>query len=220
MLSRNEINSRREEASELRALGKEFHDEGDLTQAASLFDKAASILNSLFSNLSSRERNLVNDDQGDDVLIDEISQEAATCRLHQALCALKNQEYQTCIDACTSLLDDDNIDREIDKEHEKTDEDILNRNEITKLTFTKPHLSAAIRARAHHRRAKARLGLSDTDGALEDARTAAFLGDRGAVALYGRLMREKGSGYGLGAMGFGMDGEDDVVVTDVSTTAR
>jgi hypothetical protein len=45
-------------------------------------------------------------------------------------------------------------------------------------------------ARAYHRRAKARLALGRPDRALEDARSAAFLGDRKAVALYGRLMRE------------------------------
>jgi hypothetical protein len=40
-----------------------------------------------------------------------------------------------------------------------------------------------------YRRARAKLSLDDSDGALEDARSAAFLGDRKAVALYGTLMR-------------------------------
>lgn len=47
-----------------------------------------------------------------------------------------------------------------------------------------------IRARALYRRAKAKLGLKDTVGALEDARSSAFLGDRKAVAMYGTLMRD------------------------------
>lgn len=49
--------------------------------------------------------------------------------------------------------------------------------------------SAAVQARARHRRARARLASGDREGALEDARAAAFSGDRGAVALYGRLLR-------------------------------
>jgi hypothetical protein len=48
------------------------------------------------------------------------------------------------------------------------------------------------RARAYHRRAKAKLALEDTEGALIDARSAAFLGDRKAVTFYGKLLRETG----------------------------
>jgi len=62
-------------------------------------------------------------------------------------------------------------------------------------------LSPAVRARAHHRRAKARLALGDTTGALDDSKSAAFLGDRNAVALYGRLMRESGDGGIFGGGG-------------------
>jgi len=51
-------------------------------------------------------------------------------------------------------------------------------------------LSSAVRSRAYHRRAKGKLNLKDYAGALADARAAAFLGDRGAVALYGKLMRQ------------------------------
>ena len=70
----------------------------------------------------------------------------------------------------------------------------------SKSIYGEAQLSAAVRARAYHRRAKARLALEDSSGALEDSRSAAFLGDRNAVALYGRLMRESGasSGTGLG----------------------
>jgi len=50
-------------------------------------------------------------------------------------------------------------------------------------------ISTAARARAHHRRAKAMLALNQYENALDDARTAAFLGDRNAVSFYGRLMR-------------------------------
>ncbi|KAL7437250.1 hypothetical protein ACHAXM_005536, partial [Skeletonema potamos] len=60
-------------------------------------------------------------------------------------------------------------------------------------TTTTTTIPPQIRARAHHRRAKARLALGDLDGALEDARCAAFMGDRNAVQFYGRLMREGGA---------------------------
>ena len=49
---------------------------------------------------------------------------------------------------------------------------------------------AAIRARALHRRSRAKLGMGLQEDALQDARSAAFLGDRKAVALYGKLMRQ------------------------------
>lgn len=211
LTSKEEYESLREQASQLRAHGKQLHDEGEFEQAASLFHNAASMLNEVYSDLLL----YVHDElELEDDALDEIAQEAATCQLHQALCALKNQEYQNCIDACSSLLDDDESEDEEDNEYEdedevKSDPDISIRPPPSSPPSSKPPLSAAIRARAHHRRAKARLGLSDYDGALEDARTAAFLGDRGAVALYGRLMREEtgNNGYGLGTnLGFGMDG--------------
>ena len=50
-----------------------------------------------------------------------------------------------------------------------------------------------VRSRAHYRRAKAHPQLGKEEEALEDARTAALLGDRKAVALYGKLMRGSGS---------------------------
>ena len=95
------------------------------------------------------------------------AEEYATCRLHQALCHLKCHQYSECVEACTNLLV---------PEEASTSEWM-------------PY-SPAVRARAYHRRAKAKLGLQDPSGALADARSAAFLGDRKAVALYGKLMRE------------------------------
>lgn len=56
---------------------------------------------------------------------------------------------------------------------------------------------AAIRARALHRRSRAKLGLGLEEDALQDARSAAFLGDRKAVALYGKLMRQDSSNESL-----------------------
>ncbi|VEU34486.1 unnamed protein product [Pseudo-nitzschia multistriata] len=94
------------------------------------------------------------------------TEDYATCRLHQALCHLKSGDYPGCIDACTDVLGD-------------------------KASHgSKPCHSPAITARAYHRRAKARMALGDNAGALQDARTASFLGDGKAVNLYGKLMRE------------------------------
>lgn len=86
-------------------------------------------------------------------------EEYATLRLHQALCYLKSENYNECLATCSEILDGNFL------------------------------YSSAVKARAYHRRAKAKLALEDASGALQDARSAAFLGDRKAVALYGRLMR-------------------------------
>lgn len=129
--------------TELRLQGKEAHDKGDFVLAAEIFQKAANLLQ--------------------DINLDADSEEYATCRLHQALCHLKSQDYVKCLEACTNVLEESGS-----------------------------HTSA-VRARAYHRRAKAKLALEDQVGALEDARSAAFLGDRKAVALYGRLMRGNSS---------------------------
>lgn len=64
----------------------------------------------------------------------------------------------------------------------------------------RPSVMGAVRARALYRRAKAYLGLEEKDMALQDARAAAFLGDRRGVALYGELMRES-SGSSLMSSG-------------------
>jgi tetratricopeptide (TPR) repeat protein len=98
------------------------------------------------------------------------SEDYATCRLHQALCHLKSKNYELCIDACTDVL-----------------------QESDNLTAGGSTHLPAINARAYHRRAKAKMALGDNSGALQDARTASFLGDGKAVALYGKLMRESSS---------------------------
>lgn len=96
--------------------------------------------------------------------------EFATCRLHQALCCLKSRQYGAAVSACTAVLE-----------------------------LPQPQVPAAVRARAGLRRAKAQLALNQTAAALEDARRAAFWGDRKAVALYGQLMREHRTGSSSGS---------------------
>lgn len=135
--------SAREEAQQLRQDGKELHDQGDWQEAADKFYQASLLL------------------QDYTVTDEEVLQEYATCRLHEALCRLKIQDYDKSVEACTAVL-----------EREPP---------------------AAIRARALHRRSRAKLGLDMEEEALLDARQAAFLGDRKAVALYGKLMRQDSS---------------------------
>ena len=136
----------------MRTLGKEHHGAGDLKEAAHWFDRAAQLLedHSSSSFYLSEEESLQN---------------SATCRLHQALCYLKLQEYEECRDICSTIITNSN-------------NKFINNTPII--------------ARAHHRHAKARLAMDDLEGALQDARTAAFSGDQGAVQLYGTLMRESG----------------------------
>lgn len=131
------------DAQQLRQKGKDLHDEGDWLQAAAQFYEASLLLQSFVHD-------------------EEVLQEYATCRLHEALCRLKVHDYQASVEACTAVL-----------EREPP---------------------AAIRARALHRRSRAKLGLGLEEEALLDARQAAFLGDRKAVALYGKLMRQDSAG--------------------------
>ena len=151
-------------ATNLRLQGKEFHDGGDFIQAASLFQQAADTLLPVL--LESSE-----DDEYTNVMIDEY----ATCRLHEALCHLKGEKYELCVEACTNVLQDG-------EEEEEASSSSNTRSILSRV-------SPAVRARALHRRAKAKLALEDRASALQDARSAAFLGDRKAVAFYGRLMR-------------------------------
>jgi Tfp pilus assembly protein PilF len=174
----------RQAATELRMQGKELHDQGDFGQAAAIFEQAANTLLPLLS--SSSQSSTTTPNNNDDV---EVSEEYATCRLHEALCHLKGQEFDQCIQACTKVLQDDKDDIDADADVDTVTETTTAQQDTTTTTVVLT-VTPAVRARAYHRRAKAKLGLEDDVGALQDARSAAFLGDRKAVALYGRLMRE------------------------------
>ena len=86
-----------------------------------------------------------------------------TLKLHEALCHLKSGHPDQTVAACSTVLDS--------------------------TTSSTTILPPALRARALLRRAKAWTALEEPALALADARAAAFLGDRTAVALYGQLMR-------------------------------
>ena len=160
-------------ATNLRLQGKELHDNGDFEQAAKLFKEAADTLQAHEENQQQQQQEQV----GEEEIYMPLSEDYATCRLHQALCHLKSENYELCLDACTSILQDE------------TDANGSTPGGSRNIAINTP----AVRARAFHRRAKAKLGLGDSTGALQDARSAAFLGDRKAVALYGRLMRDPSS---------------------------
>ena len=220
-----EIQTKRTSASDLRVAGVAHHHEGDLASAADVFLQAAKELE---AGIHSFEELLPEQEQEPSELA-EMVEEAATCRLHEALCHLKQQKYALCIQSCTAVLedgvqvvplddDDDNADVDVDAADGNDNDNKAGGNgagatekraaviRVTPTggagggsvaTFTakssRPRISAAARARAYHRRAKARLALQDISGATEDAKEAAYLGDRNAVSLYGRILREHSS---------------------------
>lgn len=221
-----EIEVLQNKALELRSKGKELHDSGDFTLAADTFQKAANELEAAVKSFGEQE-GVVTEKIENVALSTKLAEERATCRLHEALCHLKNKNYAESISSCTDVLldgvqvvqadnkdeaqgepnEDDDKDEEIESEEFQDEEDVDDVKKKQKTMVVRvsptggggvtvmkntPELSPAVRARAYHRRAKARLALGDTSGALEDSRSAAFLGDRNAVALYGRLMRESG----------------------------
>jgi len=152
------LSSITEIATALRLEGKKYHDQGDFVKAAEVFQNAADSLLNGDADGNEQSSSM------------RMSEDYATCRLHQALCHLKSENYELCIEACTDVLQDNSDD----------------------VNSGSTHLPA-INARAYHRRAKAKMALGDNSGALQDARTASFLGDGKAVNLYGKLMRETSS---------------------------
>ena len=226
-----EILTKRTSASDLRVAGVAHHHDGDLASAADVFLKAAEELE---AGIHIFEELLPEEEQEPSELA-EMVEEAATCRLHEALCHLKQQKYALCIQSCTAVLedgvqvvpldeDDSNADGDanaMDGDENKAGGDDAGaatekRAAVIRVTPTgggsvatftakssRPRISAAARARAYHRRAKARLALQDISGAIEDAKEAAYLGDRNAVSLYGRILREHSSTGGSAATGLG-----------------
>ena len=201
-------------ATELRLEGKQYHDDGDFSKAAEVFRIAAdTILKSYQSSTSSvpsknsngavvggdesqdEEASESDEDQTDDDL-DPLPEDYATCRLHQALCYLKSGEYELCVEACSDVLQgEDNDEGDGDGDDGTSKPNLLFGSSPTAASVSDGpfSFSPAVRARAHHRRAKAKVELGDVTGAVLDARTGAFLGYDKAVALYGKLMRESSS---------------------------
>ena len=180
----------REKATKYRQSGKLSHDLGDYAKAAILFENAAKLLEHIILDKNENDDDSMTEDA---IIMDmnefvrELAEEAATCRLHQALCDWKrgsDAEVAKCVQTCSIVLNDSQT-LVMDDYDEKSA--LLDTH--TQTIYSQHTLSAPLLARAHLRRAKGRLSLGFQDKALEDARAAAFLGDKTAVILYGRLMR-------------------------------
>ena len=85
-------------ASDRRAEGKTFHDAGDLSDAATAFGEAASLLDEAIAITAE----MPTEDMEDNA----IAVERATCRLHEALCLLKDGRPGDSVEACTDVLED------------------------------------------------------------------------------------------------------------------
>lgn len=234
LLSIESVSSMREVACKLRVEGKQHHDEGNFTTAAQTFHDAAMKLEDALRQLSNekkqREETSYQENEEEEYLYytqsSEMVEECATCHLHEALCHLKRKDYEECIQSCTSVLldeypgenddstishsdvsdDETNIESSVSQDEDETVSNPINTNAVSNTSPMKiVPLTPAIRARAYHRRAKARLALGDTFGALEDSRNAAFLGEKKAVAMYGRLMRSSSTSEGDNSMMIGGD---------------
>eukprot|EP00566_Odontella_aurita_P010045 CAMPEP_0113559106 /NCGR_PEP_ID=MMETSP0015_2-20120614/18713_1 /TAXON_ID=2838 /ORGANISM="Odontella" /LENGTH=418 /DNA_ID=CAMNT_0000460707 /DNA_START=233 /DNA_END=1486 /DNA_ORIENTATION=+ /assembly_acc=CAM_ASM_000160 len=108
----------RREARTLRTVGKELHDSGNLADAASTFRRAAEELDlaiGLLSQLDAASTALTEvTEEGTEIHrraahaseLDELSDERATCVLHEALCRLKLGDHAGCVESCTDVLGD------------------------------------------------------------------------------------------------------------------
>lgn len=185
-----EFTQLRIDAAEKRAEGKTLHDSGDLASASKAFHEAASLLSSALQQSS------INPGEIDSIGLsdtDQISEEFATCRLHEALCLFKNGEAERCVQVCTDVLGDGTVvehdndisssvnevqssvrnnDQLLNQEAVTTNEDEdRGENKAARITTTDNSISSQVRARAHLRRSKARLELGDLDGAIEDGKS-------------------------------------------------
>ena len=172
-----------------RTEAKILHDCGKLHDAAVAYSDAVVLLDEIIL-LTSLAASTFDDD--DDAVVNNNNTMAivdrATCKLHEALCLLKDGRPKECITACTNILvdqqggDNDSINMQYHGSSSSSSSS-SNTNNIL--------LPAQIRGRAYHRRAKAKLAIYDINGALDDAHSGAFLGDKNAVQLYGKLMRQQ-----------------------------
>lgn len=170
-----------------RTEAKILHDCGKLHDAAVAYSDAVVLLDEIIL-LTSLAASTFDDDDDDAVVNNNNTMaivDRATCKLHEALCLLKDGRPKECLTACTNILvdqqggDNDSINMQYHCRSSRSS----NTNNIL--------LPAQIRGRAYHRRAKAKLAIYDINGALDDAHSGAFLGDKNAVQLYGKLMRQQ-----------------------------
>ena len=173
-------------ASQKRVEGKTLHDSGDLASASEAFHEAAALFQRV---LNADDESVV----GSAEELEQIVEDFATCRLHEALCLFKNGQAENCIWVCSDVLGDDVVVGKSggavaetarlvdDNDNDEFIGDKTDRNQdiaveeketvvMTATTIYKSQISSQVRARAHLRRSKARLALGDLEGALEDGK--------------------------------------------------
>jgi hypothetical protein len=90
----------REGATQKRSEGKSLHDSGELHLASVAFHEAACLLQEALQAEDGTERTTKAED------VEQIAEECATCRLHEALCLFKNGEAERCVEVCSDVLGD------------------------------------------------------------------------------------------------------------------
>lgn len=190
------------EVQSLRSQGKMLHDNGEFEEAAQIFGEAARILSDEIvvvlhntdvdnndnrnvtpstgasNNITTTKKNKTKEEE-------DFINEAATCYMHQALCQLKNNDVEECVQTLSSKVLGDSKDEQQREEEQSVSS-----------ASTIPIISNNIilRSRAYHRRAKAKYRLNDLSGALSDAKYAAFLGDPHAATFYGKILLQQQQG--------------------------
>ena len=216
--TQDDINDLISKASNKRIQAKTFHDDGNLHDAAVAFHDAASLLDEVITTTPDTDDN--NNVDSDAIAVERATCKLheALCHFKNGKPGECIEACSDVLqDGVTVVVEVQNDGEDEGKKGGTTEEDVQGDDDddangeespvvatVTKVVTTPVTSSSTlsssssnnniipslIRARAHHRRAKARLALNDFDGALDDARSAAFMGDRNAVQFYGRLMRE------------------------------
>lgn len=114
-------------AAEKRAEGKSLHDSGELSSASVAFHEAAHLLQQALHQSSDLT-------DGVTEVIDQIAEECATCRLHEALCLFKNGQAEQCVQVCSDVLGDGVVVKAA--ESEKIEEDTIGIDSTDKATDT------------------------------------------------------------------------------------
>ena len=167
-----------EACSEQRSRGKVLHDQGDFEGAQLAFSRASGALEGSITT----QRSLSSSSDATASSLRLLVEQYSTCKIHEALCHLKRGDNARAIACCSDSLGESTA---------------SGGSAILDHTLSEM-VPPSVRARAFHRRAKAKLSMEDEVGAMDDARTSAFLGDARGVQLLGKLMRDQG---GAGSSG-------------------
>jgi hypothetical protein len=186
------------EVQSLRSQGKVLHDNGEFEEAAQIFGEAARILSDEIvdhnvhpsvTSSAGTSNMMITTKKSKTKEEEDFINEAATCYMHQALCQLKNNDVEECVQTLSSKVLGDATEGQKQEEEQSMS---------SSATSSIPIISNNIilRSRAYHRRAKAKYRLGDVSGAIADAKYAAFLGDPHAATFYGKLILQQQQGQG------------------------